>query len=59
MLIITRRTDESLVINDNIEVVVLGVRGDYVRIGIEAPKSIPVHRYEVWERIQKEKANES
>ena len=54
MLALTRKRGESIVINDNIEVVVLGVQGDQVKIGILAPKSIPVHRKEIFELIQNE-----
>ena len=54
MLILTRRVGEELRIHDNIKVAVLGVRGNQVRIGIDAPKEVAVHREEVYERIQKE-----
>lgn len=54
MLILTRRTSESIKIGDEIEVVVLGVKGTQVRLGINAPKSIAVHRQEVYLRIQRE-----
>ena len=54
MLILTRRNDESLHIGDEIEVTVLGVKGNQVRIGIDAPKNIGVHRQEIYERIKKE-----
>jgi carbon storage regulator len=57
MLILNRRISEKLIINDNIEVAILGVKGHQVRIGINAPKEVPVHREEIFERIQKEKAN--
>ncbi len=54
MLALTRKKGESIVINDNVEVVVLGVSGDQVKLGIVAPKSIPVHRKEIFDIIQDE-----
>jgi carbon storage regulator len=54
MLILTRRVGESIIIGDNICVTVFGVKGVQVRLGIDAPKSVPVHREEVFERIQRE-----
>lgn len=56
MLILTRRVGETLNIGDDVEVTMLGVKGNQVRIGIEAPKDVPVHREEIYERIKKEKA---
>ena len=54
MLILTRRVGEKIIIGDNVAIAVLGVKGNQVRIGIDAPTEIPVHRKEVWDRIQAE-----
>jgi carbon storage regulator len=55
MLILTRRVGERLIIGENIEITILGMKGSQVRIGIDAPKEIPVHREEIHQRIQQEK----
>ena len=52
MLVLSRKSDESVFISDNIVVTVLSIQGDKVRLGIEAPREMPVHRREVYERIQ-------
>lgn len=59
MLILTRRVGEGLKIGDEVEVTILGIKGNQVRIGILAPKEVPVHREEIYRRIraEKEKAN--
>lgn len=51
MLVLSRKKDESIVINNDIRIVVVEIRGDKVRLGIEAPKDVPVHRQEVFESI--------
>jgi len=58
MLILTRRVGETLVIGDDVTVTVLGVRGNQVRLGVNAPKDIAVHREEIYQRIQNEKFGE-
>ena len=54
MLVLSRKKNESIIINDNITVTVIEIRGDKIRLGIEAPKEISVHRREVYEAIHSE-----
>ena len=54
MLVLSRQRDQSIIIGDNVVITVVDVRGDKVKLGIEAPKEIPVHRQEVYEAIQRE-----
>jgi carbon storage regulator len=56
MLVLSRQKDESIMIGDEVEITIVDVRGDKVRLGITAPKSIPVHRREIYDAIQREKA---
>jgi len=59
MLVLTRKVSQSIVIGDGIEVVVLEVRGEQVRLGIKAPKNVTVHRKEIYEQISQEGRDES
>ena len=54
MLILTRRVGETLMVGDEVSITVLGVKGNQVRIGINAPKDVPVHREEIYQRIKME-----
>ncbi len=54
MLILSRKKDESIVINDNIEISIVDIKGDHIKIGIKAPKDVKIYRQEVYEAIQKE-----
>ncbi len=56
MLILTRKPNQSIMIGDDVEVTVLEVRGEQVRIGVNAPKHVPVHRREIYEEIQQQRA---
>ncbi len=55
MLILTRRAGETLMIGDDVSITILGVKGNQVRIGVNAPKTVSVHREEIYQRIQREK----
>lgn len=57
MLVLSRKKNESIVINDDITIVVVEIRGDKVRLGVEAPKEVPVHRREVYDAIKRNEAN--
>ena len=59
MLILTRRIGESVMIGDDIKISVLGVKGNQIRIGVSAPREVAVHREEIFQRIQEERAGKS
>ncbi|HEG43794.1 MAG TPA: carbon storage regulator [Phycisphaerales bacterium] len=58
MLVLSRQRDESIIIGDDIEIVIVDVRGDKVRLGINAPREVSVHRKEIYDAIQREKAQQ-
>ena len=59
MLVLSRQKDESIMVGDDVEIIIIDVHGDKVRLGITAPKSIAVHRREVYDAIQKEKEDKN
>lgn len=59
MLILTRRVGETLIIGNDVTVTVLGIKGNQVRIGVKAPKDVPVHREEIFERIRVERGEDT
>lgn len=59
MLILTRRINETLNIGDEVQVTVLGIKGNQVRIGINAPRDVPVHREEIYQRIKREEQRDA
>ncbi len=59
MLVLSRKIEESIIIRDDIRITVIGIRGDKVRLGIDAPKYVPVHRKEVYDAIKAEEKSSS
>ena len=59
MLILTRRVGETLMIGEEVTVTVMAIKGNQVRIGVTAPKNVPVHREEIYDRVQQEKKSQS
>jgi len=59
MLILTRNIGEAIIIDDDVKVVILGVKGNQIKIGVDAPKSVTVHREEVYQRVLEERAAEA
>lgn len=57
MLALARKLNQSIIVNDNIEITILEVKGDQVKIGIEAPKSVPIYRQEIYQQIQEANAD--
>lgn len=58
MLVLSRQRDESIIIGDDIEIIIVDVRGDKVRLGINAPREVSVHRKEIYDAIQREKSQQ-
>lgn len=59
MLVLTRKRNESIMLGDDVEVMLIEIRGDQVRLGITAPKELPVHRKEIYDYIQKQKEDKT
>ncbi len=59
MLVLSRRKDESIMIGEEVQIMIVGIRGDRIRLGITAPKSIPVHRKEVYEDIHRQRTDKT
>lgn len=59
MLVLSRHIDEQIIVGDDIVITLIDIRGDKVRLGVEAPAEIPVHRREVWERLRERDDNDS
>jgi len=58
MLILTRRIGETLMVGDDVAITVLGIKGNQIRLGVDAPKDVSVHREEIYQRIQRERGDE-
>lgn len=59
MLVLSRRKDESIMVGEEVKIMIVGIRGDQIRLGITAPKSIPVHRKEVYEDIHRQRTDKA
>ncbi len=59
MLVLSRRKDESIMVGEEVQIMIVGIRGDQIRLGITAPKSIPVHRKEVYEDIHRQRTDKT